>query len=149
MFRNANSKRLMQLFRVVLLVVVVSIAANGYADPLGPNERLSGPSVVGTLTLVQAGTDATVILVSGKCRGTGPIEGVDVFFNLTISGLNVATTTAKSLEGLRFPNAGPFGCLFKDASGGDLIVNTVTAGKFVNTGTVITADAVLLYVVPR
>jgi len=134
---------------MVIAVLVAGIAANGYADPLGPNERLSGPSVVGTLTLVQVGTDATIFIVSGKCRGTGPIEGVDVFFNLTISGLNIATSTAKSLEGIRFPNAGPFGCLFQDTSGGDLILHTVTAGKFVNTGTVITADVVLLYVVPQ
>jgi hypothetical protein len=149
MLRHLKHRRSLPATLMILAALVVSITANGYADPVGPNERLSGPAVVGTLTLVQAGTDATVFIVSGKCRGTGPTNGVDVFFTVTVSGLDIATSTAKSLEGLRFPNAGPFGCLFKDTSGGDLIVNTVVPGQFVNTGSVITADVVLLYVVPR
>lgn len=152
MFRNLKTKRSLQVMVMVIAVLLVGITANGYADPLGPNERLSGPALVGTLTLAQTGLDGTdtFVFFSGKCRG---VVGDDGGFPLvlTLSGFTVdAGTTATSLEGvLRLPDAGPFGCLFKDASGGDLIVNTVVAPKFVNTGTVITADVVLLYVVPR
>jgi hypothetical protein len=132
---------------MVLAVLVASITATGYADPLGPNEQLSGPALVGTLEVRQHDGDRVDIRFVGKCRGDAVSETL-LQDGLLPGGLTVAEATATSLEGLRFPNAGPFGCLFKDVSGGDLIVNTVVSPTFVNTGTQITANVVLLHVVP-
>ncbi len=143
MLRTSNHKRSLQIMVMVLALLVASITATGYAD-LGPTEQLSGPALVGTLTLFQVGTDVAIQFV-GKCRGNDLASPISLFQ----TDFTVATTTAKSLEGYRLIGAGPSDCLVKDGGGGeDLIVNTVVAPKFVKTGTQITANVVLLHVVP-
>jgi len=124
---------------LAVLLVVFSLAAEGQ---VGPTERLSGPALVGSVTIVQVTATDAILVFAGQCKGNA------AGFSTTLSPFNVATTTAASLEGLRLPGQGPAGCL-SQAGGEDLIVTTVVTPKFVNTGTVLTAEAVLLFVVPR
>ena len=156
MLRTSNHKRSLQVMVMVLAVLLVGITATGYGDDgfktddrddghfgLSPTEQLSGPALTGMLTVSQSGADAFVVFF-GQCRG------IDVFFVTPVSGFTVATTTARSLKGLRLIGMGPPGCLTIDGSGGeDLIVTKVQKRTFVNDGTTITAEVELLHVVPR
>ena len=132
MLKTGDTKRRLGIMLVVLAVLVVGITATGYADP---TERVSGPALVGTLSLVQTDPSLITVTFDGKCRGNG------AFFSVPLSG--TLPTTAANLAGFRLPGTGPSGCL--DATGGqDLIVKAVS--KFKSNGA-ITADVVLLFVV--
>jgi hypothetical protein len=138
---------------MALVVLVVGITATGYAD-LGPTERLSGPALVGMLTLLQTGPDVQVSF-TGKCRGNDSSIPSQTLENLSLAGM----TTAQRLEGLLLLNARsastcPGQNNHQSLPSNDLIVNTVVSPTFTPTfsidGTIIliTAEAVLLFVVP-
>jgi hypothetical protein len=138
MIKTANSKKWLGIMVMVLAVLVVGITATGYADPLGPTEQLSGPAVVGTLTVAVVGnpTDGmiSVSLSDGKCRGNNaPIS-------VTLSG-SLPTT----LKDFRFRTLDPVSsvCPLQD-----LIVKAVIPSTFVSLGSAIMAKVVLLFVVP-
>jgi len=132
-------KPLTWLSRVIqpaLAVLLLSLAAEGQAG-------LSGPALVGSVTIVQANaTDATFIF-AGQCRGNV------ANFSTTLSPFNVSTTTAANLEGLSLPGQGPAGCL-SQAGTENLTVVTVVTPQFVNNqnGVVNAGHVVILYVVP-
>ncbi len=143
MLRILKSKRSRQVMLMILAVLVVSITVNGYAD-LAAAEQVSGPAVVGTLTLVQSTTGGVTVIFSGQCRGQG------VFFSqmLPAGTFTISpSTTPESLKGLTFVGAGQSGCPAKGqpVPSNNLIVNTVVEPKFSNTGSVITAEVVLLF----
>ena len=134
------------LWRVIqpalgVLLVVFSLAAEGQVLA---GERLSGPALVGAVTIRQVAntTDATLTFV-GDCKGiTAP-------FSTTLSPFTVADTTAASLEGQRLLGKGPDDCLSQQG-GENLIVTTVVASQFVKTGDDLLANrVVILFVVPQ
>ena len=127
---------LSRVIQPALAVLLLSLAAEGQAG-------LSGPALVGSVTIVQVNsTDATFVF-AGQCRGNA------ANFTTTLSPFNVNGTTAASLEGLSLPGQGPAGCL-SQAGGENVTVVTVVTPEFVNTqtGLATAAKVVILYVVP-
>jgi len=119
---------------MVLTLLIASLAATGYAG-------LSGPAIVGLLTLTQNGAGADVVF-AGQCKEN------TAGFTTNVFPFDVATTTATSLEGLNLPGVGPSGCL-SQPGGEELTVTTVVRPQFLNTGTsIVVTTVVLLYVVP-
>jgi hypothetical protein len=133
---------------MVFAVLMAGATVNGHAD-LAAAEQVSGPAVVGTLTLVQNTSGGVTAIFSGQCRGK------DAFFAQTLPAGTFTispSTTPGSLKGLTFVGAGQAGCPAngQPTPSNNLIVNTVVEPKFNNTGTVITADeVVLLHVVSQ
>jgi hypothetical protein len=143
MFRNSKSKRSRQFMLMVLAVLVAGITATGYAD-LAAAEQVSGPGVVGTLTLVQSTAGGVTVIFSGQCRGKG------AFFAQTLPAGTFTispSTTPESLKSLTFVGTGQAGCPGngQPVPSNNLFVNTVVEPKFNNTGSVITAEVVLLF----
>ena len=139
MVKTWNSKRRLGIMLMVLAALVGGITANGYADPLGP--QVTGPAVVGTLTFVQTDSSVTV-LFDVKCRGNVAT------FSVPFSGS--LPTTAANLEGVLLPGVGISACPGKNdqpVPSDNLIVKAVIPSKFMNTGTLVTADVVLLFVI--
>jgi len=138
--KTEETRRLSRVIQPALavLLVVFSLAAEGQ---VGPGERLSGPALVGSVTITQVNADATFTFI-GMCKGNGKL------ISTTLSPFTVANTTAASLEGQRLQGQGPAGCL-SQAGGEDVIVNTVITPKFANDGTQILAEVVILFVVPQ
>ena len=136
---SASAKKprtwLSRVIQPALAVLLLSLAAEGQAG-------LSGPALVGSVTIVQANaTDATFIF-AGQCKGNA------ANFSMTLTPFNVANTTAANLEGLSLSGQGPAGCL-SQLGGENLTVNTVVTPQFVNLGSSATAGhVVILYVVP-
>ncbi len=135
---SASAKKphtwLSRVIQPALAVLLLSLAAEGQA-------ALSGPALVGSVTIVQVNaTDATFIF-AGQCRGNV------ANFTMTLSPFDVNGTTAASLEGLSVPGQGPAGCL---TGGENLTVVTVVTPQFVNNqnGIVTAGHVVILYVVP-
>ncbi len=119
---------------LAVLLLLFSLAAEG---------RLSGPALVGSVTIVQvSATDATFVF-AGQCKGNA------ANFSMTLSPFDVNSTTAASLEGLSLPGQGPAGCLSQQG-GENLTVVTVVTSQFVNTGAglVNAGQVVILFVVP-
>src|SRR6266487_1873677 len=120
---SAPAKPRTWLSRVIqpaLAVLLLSLAAEGQAG-------LSGPALVGSVTIVQVNaTDATFVF-AGQCRGNV------ANFTTTLSPFDVNGTTAANLEGLSLPGQGPAGCL-SPAGGENLTVVTVVTPQFVNNG---------------
>src|SRR6266702_5757700 len=126
---------LARVIQPALAVLLLSLAAEGQAG-------VSGPALVGSVTIVQVNaTDATFIF-AGHCKGNA------AGFSMTLSPFDVNSTTAASLEGLSLPGKGPAGCL-SQAGNENLVVVTVVTPEFVNiAGTITAAQVVILYVVP-
>ncbi len=127
---------LSRVIQPALAVLLLGLAAEGQAG-------LSGPALVGSVTMVQVNaTDATFIF-AGQCRGNA------ANFTTTLSPFNVNSTTAASLEGLSLPGQGPAGCL-SQAGGENVTVVTVVTPQFVNNqnGIATAGHLVILYVVP-
>ncbi len=123
------------------LLLLSSLAAEGQ---VGPGERLSGPALVGSMAIAQNAvnpTDADFVF-TGPCKG----NQIDASFSITLPFNVAAATRAADLEGIRFPGKGPAGCL-SQAGLENLIVVTVT--RFMNQSTVISAELVVLYVLPQ
>jgi hypothetical protein len=167
MLRTSKRKGSLQVMLMVLAVLLVGITATGYGDDgsktddhddgkkhlgLGPTERLSGPALVGTLTLVQLTPDDTFVAFSGTCEVIPP-ESLFFTDDLTVAKGSFVTvpTTAKSLKGLRLIREWPSGCPVNDLGGEDAIVVDVKRRMFAYDGISMTAsaDVVLLRVVPR
>src|SRR6266700_5885906 len=127
---------LSRVIQPALAVLVLSLAAEGQAG-------VSGPALVGSVTIVQVNaTDATFIF-AGHCKGNA------AGFSMTLSPFDVNSTTAASLEGLSLPGQRPAGCLSQQG-GENLTVVTVVTSQFVNTGAglVNAGQVVILFVVP-
>ena len=126
---------LSRVIQPALAVLLLSLAAEGQAG-------VSGPALVGSVTIMQVNaTDATFVF-AGHCKGNA------ANFSMTLSPFDVSTTTAASLEGLSLPGKGPAGCL-SQAGGENLTVVTVVTPQFLNLVSSITAgQVVILYVVP-
>ncbi|HZC81185.1 MAG TPA: hypothetical protein VE222_05610 [Nitrospiraceae bacterium] len=162
MLRTSKRKGTLQVMLMALVVLVVGITAPGYGDDDhddGKNHhvekflRLSGPAIEGTLTFTNTGA---VVFMGTKCNGVDS----NPFISTNVSGFTVdKTTTAKDVEvlfvlqGVSSSGFPPTGCLRTDQTVGDtitLIVVDVKRQTFVNNnGAFITADVVLLQVVPR
>jgi len=137
MIKIRDSKRQLGIMLMVCALLVAGITSTGYADP---NEQITGPAVVGMLTLVQTGTSVMVSLSGGKCRGN--VAAINPIL-LSIS----LPTTAEGLRGLVLPGSGPSRCL-DEAGGQDLIVKAVNPSTIQTTAnSFIMADVVLLFVV--
>src|SRR2546428_9257944 len=110
MLKTGDTKRRLGIMLVVLAVLVVGITATGYADPLAPNEQITGPAVVGgTLTVIGNPTDVTVSvsLSNGQCRGTKGISPSGTNNGTLPNSLTLGDiTAARLLEGLRFTATG-------------------------------------------
>ena len=122
---------------LAVLLVVFSLAAEGQ---VGPTERLSGPALVGSVTIVQVTATDAILVFAGQCKGNA--AGFSTTLAFTVSG-----ATAADLEGFSLPGQGPLGCL-SQAGGENLQVVTVVTPLFFNSGDRITAQVVILYVVP-
>src|SRR6266704_6055826 len=82
---------LSRVIQPALAVLLLSLAAEGQAG-------VSGPALVGSVTIVQVNaTDATFIF-AGHCKGNA------AGFSMTLSPFDVNSTTAASLEGLNLPD---------------------------------------------
>jgi len=136
---SAPAKPHTWLWRVIqpaLAVLLLGLAAEGQAG-------VSGPALVGSVTIMQVPntTDATFVF-AGQCKGNAAT------FSIILSNFNVSGVTAANLEGLSLPGQGPAGCL-SQAGGENVTVVTVVTPKFTNTqGVLVTAEVVILYVVP-
>ncbi len=134
MSRTIRGHRPGPVIVLVLTLLMAGLAATGHA-------AVSGPAIVGSLTLSQNGQDIDAFF-AGQCKGNS------VGFTVSLSNLTVSTySTATNLEGLSLPAVGPAGCL-SPSGGEDLTVNTVVRPQFMNTGSVLVATVVLLFVVP-
>lgn len=120
---------------MLLALLMSGLATIAYA-------ALSGPAIVGALTLVQNGSGADLVF-AGQCKGNSAT------FVMNVTPYDVGSTTAASLEGLSLPGKGPSGCLSQNG-GEDLIINTVVTPRFMKSpdGTMLTAEVVLLYTTP-
>lgn len=125
----------------LMSILIFGIASNGYPsfkEPPGGTERLTGPAVVATISAsYDSGNQTVTAVISGHCKG------VDVVLPSTFQYRGYFDrVTAADLEDMRISGA-------QLACNGyvpvDLIINTVN--KFTNTGTMITADVILLGVV--
>ncbi len=134
---------------LAMLLLLLSLAAEGQTG-LGPNKRPNErpsrviPPALATLLLLSslaAETDADFVF-TGPCKG----NQIDASFSITLPFNVAAATRAADLEGIRFPGKGPAGCL-SQAGLENLIVVTVT--RFMNQSTVISAELVVLYVLPQ
>jgi len=135
--------RVMAILGVTAVVAGLGGVQHARADggieppPLSANERLSGPAVIGTITLDGAEADFT-----GNCRGQS-VSVINLPFPVTI-----ANVTQQAMEGFRLNNAGPAGCFKATSTGGEnMLINTVT--KFTKTGSAVIADVVLMFVVTQ
>jgi hypothetical protein len=149
MVKTWNSKRRLGILKMLVAVIVVGITSTGYADP---NEQVTGPAVVGTLTVSGSSGSSivSVSLSSGQCRGTKGILFSGASGTL-LGGHTMADVISdpKLLEGLRLIGQGPPGCL-NEFGGQDLIVKAVAPGTFqITFGTTIMVDAVLLFIVTQ
>ena len=137
-----EARRLSRVIQPALaaLLLLLSLAAEGQVLP---GERLSGPALVGAVTLRQVNADATFTFI-GHCKGN------DLMFTTTLSPFNVATATAASLEDQRLLGQGPAGCMSQQG-GENLIVVTAVASQFVRIADdLVTANkVVILFVVPQ
>jgi hypothetical protein len=144
MLKTGDSKKWLGIMLVVLAVIVVGITATGYADP---NEQLSGPAVVGTLT-VSSSDSMFAVTFDGNCRGKAASKAFSGASVVTLPDAipNLAAITApKLLEGLRiqWPVQVSTECPLQN-----LIVKAVMPSKFMPITNGIMADVVLLFVVP-
>ena len=125
---------LSRVIQPALAVLLLGLAAEGQAG-------ISGPALVGSVTIVQVNSDAA-LMFTGQCRGN------TANFSTTLSNFNVSNVTAASLEGLSLPGQGPGQCLSQQG-GEDLTVVTVVTPQFMNQNGVANAGhVVILYVVP-
>jgi hypothetical protein len=135
MSKTVRGHRPSPVIVLVLTLLMAGLAATGHAA------TMSGPAIVGSVTLSQNGANIDAFF-AGQCKGTS------VGFTLSLSNLTVSDySTATSLEGLSLPAVGPAGCL-SPSGGEDLTVNTVVRPQFMNTGSVLVATVVLLFVLP-
>src|SRR5712691_11893786 len=124
---------LSRVIQPALAVLLLSLAAEGQAG-------VSGPALVGALSIRQVDTSNALFEFAGTCKGkTAPFSTTLAF---TVSG-----ATAADVEGFLLPGQGPLGCL-SQAGGENVQVITVVAPLFFNSGDRITAQVVILYVVP-
>jgi hypothetical protein len=147
MLKTGDSKKWLGTMLMVLAVLMVGITATGYADP---TERVSGPALVGTLQLIGNASDVTVqVTFNGHCRGE-----VAQFPAGTTADLptTLGSLTAANLQGLPLPGVGVFACPGKKdqpVPSDNLIVKAVMMpSKFMNTGSPVTAEVALLFVLP-
>ncbi|HYS43143.1 MAG TPA: hypothetical protein VEM32_04095 [Geobacteraceae bacterium] len=125
---------LSRVIQPALAVLLLSLAAEGQAG-------LSGPALVGALSIRQVDTTNATFDFIGMCKGTS--ESFSTTLPFTVSG-----ATPASLEDFRLPGQGPLGCL-SPQGGEELMVVTVVTPLFSNNGDRITAgQVVILYVVP-
>ena len=143
MVKTWNSKRRLGVMLMVLAALVVGITANGYGDPL----QVSGPALVGTLEVIgSAGSTAVTVNFNGHCRG----EVAQIVSASSTLPTILESLTAASLEGLPLLGVGESACPGKNDQplpSINLIVKAVIPSKFMNTGTLVTADVVLLFVI--
>ena len=125
---------LSRVIQPALAVLLLSLAAEGQAG-------VSGPALVGALSITQVpNTSNALFEFAGICKGkTAPFSTTLTF---TVSG-----ATAADVEGFSLPGQGPAQCL-SQAGGEDVQVVTVVTPLFFNSGEKITAQVVILYVVP-
>src|SRR5947209_8187147 len=101
---------LSRVIQPALAVLLLSLAAEGQAG-------VSGPALVGALSIRQVDTSNALFEFAGICKGkTAPFSTTLAF---TVSG-----ATAADLEGFSLPGQGPLGCL-SQAGGENLQVVTV------------------------
>ena len=125
---------LSRVIQPALAVLLLGLAAEGQAG-------VSGPALVGALSITQVpNTSNALFEFAGICKGkTAPFSTTLTF---TVSG-----ATAADVEGFSLPGQGPAQCL-SQAGGEDVQVVTVVTPLFSNMGDKITANVVILYVVP-
>src|SRR5260370_34123263 len=113
---------------LAMLLLLFSLVAEGQSG-LGPNERVSGPALVGPVTIMQVvNTTNANFVFAGNCKGN-PAP-----FSITLSPFDVAAaTTAASLESLRLPRHGPAGGLTQ-AGGEEVMAVRVVTPKCIKTG---------------
>lgn len=136
-----NFNKRIAIFAILMFILVFGIVSNGYSslkEPPTGTERLTGPAIVATVSAsYNSLTNEVTAVISGYCKGEDVILSSTF---LVLGGFN--TVTAADIEDMRIPGA-------QLACNGyvpvDLIINTVS--KFTNTGTMITADVILLGVV--
>ena len=144
MLKTGDTKRRLGIMMMVLAMLVVGITATGYADPLAPTEQITGPAVVGTLTVRGNSTDVTVMVdFNGKCRGKddNPVAFTGVSATLPTS---LGSLTAGDLVGVRITKTGGAS---SECPLTNLIVKAVNPSTFVPVGSEIMAEVVLLFVV--
>jgi hypothetical protein len=149
MVKTGDIKKWLGIMAMVLAVLVVGITATGYADPLGPTEQLSGPALVGSLEVIGSADSAEVtVIFNGHCRGDKTAQ-FPAGANATLPTI-LGSLTAANLQGLPLPGVGLSACPGKNDQplpSNNLIVKAVMPSKFMNTGTMVTAEVVLLFVV--
>jgi hypothetical protein len=128
--------RSMPMFLALAIALWPITVYAGGEEPPTDAEKQIGPAIVGTITLT--GTTAQFV---GTCKGK------DVLLGPVPLVLDLSQFQESQLVNRRITDAGPAGCL-SAAGGEDLIINTIT--KFMRfDGTLVSADVVLLFVVPR
>jgi hypothetical protein len=138
------------IITVVLLIPIISgIPLNGYAgapEPPKEGEIITGPQIVGTLTLIHSGDpdDFTVkAIFYGFCRGV-PYPLKQKFCTWPIF-VRFNEMRAKNLKNYRIYDAGPIDCR-SECGGEDLYI--VQVNKFERkSATKIVADVVIKYIV--
>jgi len=131
---------LITLLAIPLMLVTGQIAYGGPNPGPPVGMHLSGPAIVGTITITSTAYGWILANFQGHCKGQ-PVTIVS-----TPIPLDITSVTEEILEGYNLSYIGPPGC--RSDFGGELIlINTVT--KFTQFGDdMITADAVILFAVP-
>lgn len=141
MFKNSWIKVVLAVMLMnITLVLGTASDSFGFKEEIDPStEHLSGPAIPAKLTAVYDGNTNTVAAtIEGICQGKDVILH-DVFPPIG----DFATITAADIKNNRIDVA--VEC--HGSSPVTLIIDTVV--RFVNTGTTITADIIILRVVPR
>lgn len=128
--KNVIKVLLLNTFLIILMIYGVSCTP----EPPEEGERLSGPAIVGTVTL-----NGTNIYFEGKCEGKGLSFSHDFYIPSDV----LAILTADDLKDYRIRGGTTLAGSCYSVSGA-IIVNTVT--RFDNRGDMVTADVVILAV---
>lgn len=135
-------------FIIMLLIPLVSVGVpNVYSDggePPLPGEHLSGPAIVGTMTLTPINGDPSSVnfIFSGNCKGQ-PLDLAGTYSPIEVP---FPQLEKRNLVDFRLGYIGPQDCR-SDIGGEQLIINTVS--KFIKSQNQVIADVVILYVLPK
>lgn len=140
-------KLIMKAYFLTALLVIPLILGTGSNvsanEPPPPGTRLSGPAILGTLTLTRE-VDENGLEIGTNISFVGTCKGKNALIEPFVLPYALATITEEDLEGFTL-DVGPPGCV-TIAGGESLIINTVT--KFTRVGEVmIQAEVVMLYLI--
>lgn len=161
MFIKSRLRRIILSFVLAITLTLgmtsIGYCGGGFGEPAEENEQYSGPAIVGKLVVIGGDENITVggqervkavkLMFSGRCGTTAINSSADVSSNL----YSVPEDISEMLH-VRYPNGQSVieGCepFNSHKTGEDILIN-ITVQSFEKCENFVSADVVLLWVVPR